>query len=70
MRIVLWNQVKLLLSSDPYEGHPDKVCDQISDGILDAIMKQDPMSEWPAKRSNHRLSLVLGEVTIPMLCRC
>jgi S-adenosylmethionine synthetase len=24
------------------EGHPDKICDQISDGILDAIMAQDP----------------------------
>ena len=35
---------KYLLSSESVtEGHPDKVCDQISDGILDAIMKQDPM---------------------------
>ena len=35
---------KYLLSSESVtEGHPDKVCDQISDGILDAIMAQDPM---------------------------
>ena len=26
------------------EGHPDKMCDQISDAILDALMEQDPMS--------------------------
>jgi S-adenosylmethionine synthetase len=32
------------------EGHPDKMCDQISDAILDAIMAQDPMRVWLAKR--------------------
>ena len=36
---------KLLFTSESVtEGHPDKVCDQISDAILDALMAQDPMS--------------------------
>ena len=36
---------KLLFTSESVtEGHPDKMCDQISDAILDALMEQDPMS--------------------------
>ena len=36
---------KLLFTSESVtEGHPDKVCDAISDAILDALMAQDPMS--------------------------
>ena len=36
---------KLLFTSESVtEGHPDKICDQISDAILDALMEQDPMS--------------------------
>ena len=36
---------KLLFTSESVtEGHPDKVCDAISDAILDALMEQDPMS--------------------------
>jgi len=34
--------VKLITSESVTEGHPDKVCDQISDGILDEILKKDP----------------------------
>ena len=33
---------KLFTSESVTEGHPDKICDQISDAILDAIMEQDP----------------------------
>ncbi len=33
----------LLTSESVTEGHPDKLCDQISDAILDAIMEEDPM---------------------------
>ena len=33
---------KLFTSESVTEGHPDKVCDQISDAILDAILKEDP----------------------------
>lgn len=35
-------QRKLFTSESVTEGHPDKVCDQISDAILDAILAQDP----------------------------
>ena len=36
---------KLLFTSESVtEGHPDKMCDQISDAVLDALLEQDPMS--------------------------
>lgn len=36
---------KVLFTSESVtEGHPDKICDQISDAILDALLEQDPMS--------------------------
>ena len=35
---------RLFTSESVTEGHPDKICDQISDAILDALMEQDPMS--------------------------
>ena len=35
---------RLFTSESVTEGHPDKICDNISDGILDALMEQDPMS--------------------------
>jgi S-adenosylmethionine synthetase len=38
------NQIKLVTSESVTEGHPDKVCDQISDGILDAMLRNDPNS--------------------------
>ncbi len=42
---------RLLLTSESVtEGHPDKLCDQISDGVLDAIYAQDRWGESPAKR--------------------
>lgn len=34
---------KLFTSESVTEGHPDKICDQISDAILDAILVEDPM---------------------------
>ena len=42
---------KLLFTSESVtEGHPDKMCDQISDAILDALMEKDPMSVLPVRR--------------------
>ena len=35
---------RLFTSESVTEGHPDKICDQISDAILDAMLAQDPMS--------------------------
>jgi S-adenosylmethionine synthetase len=40
----------LFTSESVTMGHPDKVADQISDAILDAILAQDPRAAWPAKR--------------------
>ena len=54
----------LFTSESVTEGHPDKMCDQISDAILDAVMEQDPMGrvacETAAKTG---FILVLGEIT-------
>ena len=46
------------------EGHPDKICDQISDGILDAILREDPMGRVACETScTTGLVQVIGEVT-------
>ena len=45
-------------------GHPDKMCDQISDAILDALMEQDPMSRVACETATTTgLVLVMGEIT-------
>ena len=36
---------RLFTSESVTEGHPDKICDQISDAIVDAIMEKDPMGQ-------------------------
>ncbi|MCB0337245.1 MAG: methionine adenosyltransferase, partial [Bdellovibrionales bacterium] len=41
---IIDNNNFVFTSESVSEGHPDKVCDQISDGILDALLKQDPKS--------------------------
>ena len=52
----------LLTSESVTEGHPDKVCDQISDGILDAIMAQDPMGRVACETAvTTGLVVVLGK---------
>ena len=46
------------------EGHPDKICDQISDGILDAVLAQDPMGRVACETATTTgLILVMGEIT-------
>ena len=56
---------KLLFTSESVtEGHPDKICDQISDAVLDALMEQDPMSRVACETSiTTGLVLVMGEIT-------
>ena len=56
---------KLLFTSESVtEGHPDKMCDQISDAILDALMEQDPMSRVACETATTTgLVLVMGEIT-------
>ena len=56
---------KLLFTSESVtEGHPDKMCDAISDAILDALMEQDPMSRVACETATTTgLVLVMGEIT-------
>ncbi|MGV8905971.1 MAG: methionine adenosyltransferase [Acetobacterium sp.] len=55
---------KLFTSESVTEGHPDKMCDQISDAILDAIIKQDPMARVACETmATTGLILVGGEIT-------
>lgn len=56
---------KLLFTSESVtEGHPDKMCDQISDAILDALLEQDPMSRVACETATTTgLVLVMGEIT-------
>ena len=55
---------RLFTSESVTEGHPDKMCDQISDAILDALMAQDPMCRVACETSaTTLLVLVMGEIT-------
>ncbi len=67
---------RLFTSESVTEGHPDKICDQISDSILDAIMAQDPQGRVAAESTvTTGLALVVGEIStscyvdIPSLVR-
>lgn len=56
---------KILFTSESVtEGHPDKICDQISDSVLDAMLSQDPMSRVACETAiTTGLVLVMGEIT-------
>ena len=56
---------KILFTSESVtEGHPDKICDQISDTILDALLEQDPMSRVACETAiTTGLVLIMGEVS-------
>ena len=55
---------RLFTSESVTEGHPDKICDQISDAILDELMRQDPMSRVACETAiTTGLVLVMGEIT-------
>jgi len=58
-------QEKILFTSESVtEGHPDKICDNISDAVLDAMMAQDPMSRVACETAiTTGLVLVMGEIT-------
>lgn len=67
---------RLFTSESVTEGHPDKMCDAISDAILDALMEKDPMSRVACETAvTTGLVLVMGEITtkayvdIPKLVR-
>lgn len=55
---------KLFTSESVTEGHPDKICDQISDAIVDAILAQDPEGRVAAETTvNTGYAMVMGEIT-------
>jgi len=55
---------RLFTSESVTEGHPDKICDQISDAVLDAIFAQDPMARVACETAvTTGLVLVMGEIT-------
>ena len=55
---------RLFTSESVTEGHPDKMCDQISDAILDALVAQDPMSRVACETATTTgMVLVMGEIT-------
>ena len=56
---------RLLFTSESVtEGHPDKMCDQISDAILDALLEQDPMSRVACETATTTgLVMVMAEIT-------
>jgi len=57
-------QRKLFTSESVTEGHPDKICDQISDAILDELLKKDPMSRVACETAiTTGLVLVMGEIS-------
>jgi len=57
-------QKRIFTSESVTEGHPDKVCDQISDSILDAILAQDPMARVACETAaTTGMVLVMGEIT-------
>ena len=54
----------LFTSESVTEGHPDKICDQVSDGVLDAVMKEDPSGRVACEALvNTGLVIVSGEIT-------
>ena len=55
---------RLFTSESVTEGHPDKICDQISDAILDALLEKDPMSRVACEASTTTgLVVLMGEIT-------
>lgn len=55
---------KFFTSESVTEGHPDKICDQISDAVLDAILAKDPMARVACETmTSTGLIMIAGEIT-------
>ena len=55
---------RLFTSESVTEGHPDKICDQISDAIVDAILEEDPQGRVAAETTvNTGYAMIMGEIT-------
>ena len=65
MPLLFHESPKYLLTSESVtEGHPDKLCDQISDGVLDAVLRGDPMGRVACETAvTNGLVMVMGEIT-------
>lgn len=61
---------RLFTSESVTEGHPDKICDQISDAILDEILKEDPMAMKSLAETTCTTGIIsiMGEITTSLLC--
>lgn len=54
----------MITSESVTEGHPDKLCDQISDAILDTILKEDPYGRVACETAvTNGMVIVMGEIT-------
>ena len=59
----------LFTSESVTEGHPDKICDQISDAVLDDMLRQDPDARVACETAvTTGLVLVMGEITTKGVC--
>ena len=59
---------RLFTSESVTEGHPDKICDQISDAVLDSILEKDPMARVACETTaTTGMIFVMGEVTTCLL---
>ena len=65
MPLLFYESPKYLLTSESVtEGHPDKLCDQISDAVLDAVLAGDPMGRVACETAvTNGLVMVMGEIT-------
>ena len=55
---------RIFTSESVTEGHPDKICDQISDGVLDAILAKDPNARVACETvTTTGMVMVVGEIT-------
>ena len=64
MRTMMESEKYLFTSESVTEGHPDKICDQVSDGVLDACLEQDPRSRVACESATKTgFIMLLGEIT-------
>ena len=65
MNTTFMNSPRYLFTSESVtEGHPDKLCDQVSDAVLDACLEQDPYSRVACEAATKTgFVLVFGEIT-------
>ena len=50
----------IFTSESVSEGHPDKLCDRISDAVLDAFLTEEPRRGWPLKHLPPQIALLLA----------